>query len=145
MGFTSDLTAGVAQLLAAANVASWSPSAAYASGVTGIVVGKMPPSPDAAVALMTYAVSDDPTLSDSVTGLQVMTRTGGADPTTTNDLSDAIFDQLHGLSGVTLSTGVRVVMCERRSGVSLGQDDLKRWVRSDNYYATCWRPSPHRT
>ena len=144
MGYQNDLLVGFAQLLAGASVGVWSTGAAYGAGDTGITLQALPTSPDAAVALSTYPVTDDPTLSDSVTGLQVMTRTAGADPRTTNDLADSVFDELQGLSGFDLSTGLRVVFCEHRSGSLLGQDDLKRWSRSDNYYVTAHRPSPNR-
>jgi hypothetical protein len=96
------------------------------------------------MTLTPYPVSDDPTLADSVVGLQVMTRKAGADPRPTNDLADDAFDQLHGLHDVDLSTGIHVVSCVRRSGVMLGQDDLRRWLRSDNYYVTAYRPAPNR-
>lgn len=145
MGFESDLLAGVATLLEAAGVGSWSPSAALSSGATAITLGKLPTNVDAAVSLALYPVTDDPSLSDSVLGLQVMSRTApGDDPRPHLDLSAAVFDQLHGLHDTDLSTGVRVVEAERRSGASLGQDDLKRWMRSDNYYVTVHRPSLNR-
>lgn len=144
MGYQTDLLVGFAQLLADASVGVWSPTTPYAADVTAITLQVLPTSPDAAVGLSTYPVSDDPTLSDTITGLQVMTRTGGQNPETTNDLSDAVFDHIHGLAGVDLSTGLHVVFCAHRSGVLLGQDDLRRWSRSDNYYVTTHRPSPNR-
>jgi hypothetical protein len=144
VGATNDLLTGFADLLGAAGAAKWNASGAYADTDTGIYVQVTPPSPDGAVILTTYPVSDDPTLADSVVGLQAMTRMGGLDPRPVNDLSDAIFDQLHGLHDVALSTGVHVVECVRRSGVLLGQDDLRRWLRSDNYYVTTYRPGPNR-
>jgi hypothetical protein len=143
-GYQTNLTTGIAVLLADAGVASWSPTAAYDVTATGILLKVMPPEPDNAVTLSTYPVSDDPTLADTVTGLQVMTRAGGADPRPVDDLADAVFDQLQGLHDLTLSTGVRVVMVEHKGGSSLGQDDEKRWARVDNYYVTTYRPAPFR-
>lgn len=144
MGFQADLCTGIAVLLSTAGVGTWNPTAAYAATDTAICIRIMPASPDNIIMLTPYPVSDDYTLSDSVIGLQVRTRTGGEDPTTTDDLTDAVFDNLQGLYGITLSTGIRVQAVERRSSLPLGQDDLHRWVNSDNYYLTCWRPSPHR-
>jgi hypothetical protein len=144
-GHQSNLLAGVGALLADASVGVWNPTGAYASGQTGIVVKVIPQTPDTIIAISTYPVTDEPALSDSVVGLQVLTRAGGQDPSTVDDLADAVFDQLHGLHDHTLSTGVRVVQCLHRSGGSLGQDDLHRWSRSDNYYVTTHRPSPNRT
>lgn len=144
-GYQTNLLTGVAVLLDAASVADWDAGGQYESGDTGIVLRTIPQSPDAIVALSTYVVSDDPSLSDTVTGLQVLARAGGQDPRTVDDLADAIYDQLHGLHDTLLSTGIHVIECLRRSGTPLPQDDLHRWSRSDNYYVTTHRPSPNRT
>ncbi len=144
------LVAGIAQLLDDTGVGIWDPTGApyaapYAADATGIYQRRIPSDRDNAIALSTYVVSDDPTLSDSITGLQVRGRTGGEDPQTTDDLMDAVFNQLQGLFEVTLPSGIRVISCSRKSGVSLGQDENKRWSSSNNYYVAIWRPSPNRT
>ena len=144
-GFESDLLTGVAQLLAAANLGTWRDSGIYTAAETGIVFDVIPVSPDNIVTLTDYAVSDDPTLSDSVIGVQVRTRLGGQDPRPVKDLDGAIFNVLHGLESVTLTGGVHIVSMVRRSGASLGQDANNRWMRSSNYYATVWRPSGNRS
>ena len=144
-GFESDLLTGVAQLLAAANLGTWRDSGIYTAAETGIVFDVIPVSPDNIVTLTDYAVSDDPTLSDSVIGVQVRTRLGGQDPRPVKDLDGAIFNVLHGLESVTLTGGVHIVSMVRRSGASLGQDANNRWMRSSNYYATVWRPSANRS
>jgi hypothetical protein len=105
----------------------------------------VPASPDRVITLTDYVVADDPTLSDSVIGVQVRTRWGGQDPRPVKDLDGAIFDALHGLEGVTLTGGIHIVSCFRRSGTSMGQDANNRWGRSSNYYATVHRPSTNRT
>jgi hypothetical protein len=143
-GYQTNLMTGIAQLLAAANVATWNTSGAYAANETGIFIKAVPQTPDAAISLTTYPVADNASLSDTVTGLQVRTRAAGQDPRAVDDLADAIFDQLHGLHDVTLASGLRVVQCLHQGGGSLGQDDLKRWGRSDNFYVTTWRPSLNR-
>lgn len=145
MGYQRDLLEGVAQWLADAGVGVWNPTGVYGSGDTGIILRTLPGSPDRVIVLSSYTVSDDPSLSDSVTGLQVITRWGGADPRPTDDLTDAVFNQLHGATGVDLVTGVRVVEALHRSGVTLGQDQNQRWRTSSNYYLTTHRPSLHRT
>lgn len=143
-GYQTNLATGFAQLLAASGVGTWNPAGMYASTDTGIVLKVMPTVPDNAITLSTYPVTDDPTTADTVTGLQVKTRSGGQDPRPVDDLADEVFDQLQGLHGVTLSTGVRVLEVEHKGGSSLGQDDLKRWARVDNYYVTTYRPGPNR-
>ena len=144
-GYQTNLLTGVAQLLAAASVGTWSPSGTYASSDVAIVLKVIPETPDTIIALSTYPVSSDPSLSDSVTGLQILTRSAGQDPRAVDDLADLIFDQIHGLRDTTLGTGIRLVQCLHHGGGSLGQDALQRWSRSDNYYVTTHRPSLNRT
>jgi hypothetical protein len=144
-GFETNLLTGVAQLIAGANLGTWRDTGIYTDTETGITFDTIPQSPDQVITLTDYAVSDDPTLSDSVVGIQVRTRWGGQDPRPVKDLDGAIFNVLHGIEGVTLSSGVHVVSMVRRSGASLGQDANNRWMRSSNYYATVWRPSANRT
>lgn len=144
MGHTTDLLTGVAEHLAAQGVGTWRTTGVYAATETGIVLGLLPPSPDNVIALTGYSVSDDPTLSDGVMGVQVRTRTKGLDPRPTADLADAIFDALQGLGDVVLG-GVRVQIVTRQSWVPLGADANGRQQRSDNYYATAHHPSSHRT
>ena len=96
----------------------------------------VPATPDRVITLTDYVVADDPTLSDSIIGVQVRTRWGGQDPRPVKDLDGSIFDALHGLEGVTLTGGVHIVSMFRRSGTSMGQDTNNRWGRSSNYYAT---------
>lgn len=144
MGFQKDLAVGFAQLLAGAGVGTWKASGVYTTTETGIVLRVLPQSPDRVIVLALYSVDDDPTLSDSVTGLQVTTRWGGADPSPNDDLTDLVFDTLHGLAGVDLATGIRVVQCYRRSATSIGQDGNSRWRTSSNFYIDAHRPSTHR-
>lgn len=143
-GYQTNLTEGFAQLLAAAGVGAWNPTGVYQSTDLGILLKLLNATPDNAIALTAYPVTDDPTLSDTVTGLQVMTRAGGQDPRPVDDIADAVFNQLQGLHDTDLATGVHVVLVEHKGGSSMGQDDLHRWSRVDNYYVTAWRPSSHR-
>lgn len=144
-GYQTNLLNGFAYLLDAAAVGTFDLTGAYTANQTGIVFKKLPQSPGSVIGLSTYPITDDPTLSDSVTGLQVLTRSAVANSSATDDLADLVFDHLHGLYDVLLSSGVRVVQCLHHGGGSLGQDDQDRWVRSDNYYVTTHRPSPNRT
>lgn len=144
MGFQTDLLTGLAVHLAANGIGAWSPTGAYTAGQTGIVLATVPASPDSIVTITGYGVSDDPSLSDSVQGVQFITRSAGGDPRPVDDLADSIFDLLHGATGLTLTTGVRVTQCLRRSHVSLGQDGNRRWSRSENFYLNVHRPSLNR-
>lgn len=144
-GFQTDLLEGVAQHLAGLGIATWDPAGVYTSAQTGIVLATVPASPDRIITLSGYGIADSPNLSDSLAGLQVRTRWDGGDPRPVDDLADRIFDELHGLTGLLLPTGVQLVLCLRTSWTSMGQDANRRWSRSDNYSVTAHRPSPHRT
>ena len=144
-GFSTLLIKGIAQLLATASVGTWrSDGTAYQATETAIFLKQIAEQPDSAIAISTYPGTDDPTLSDSVLGIQILTRAAGESSTPVDDLADSIFTQLHGLHDITLTTGIRVNQALRRSWASLGQDTDLRWMRSDNYYFTLWRPSLNR-
>lgn len=145
-GFQSNLLTGLAVYLAAAGIeATYTTSGVYTALQTGIVLGNIPQSPDRIITLTAYGVGDSPNLSDSVLGVQIRCRCGGADKRPSDDLADAIFNLLHGATHLTLSTGVTVVQCLRQSHATLGQDSNSRWSNVSNYYATTHRPSTNRT
>ena len=146
-GYETNLLTGLAVALAAAGLEITYPAATggFTSLQTGLFVNKIPQSPDRVVSLSSYGVKDDPTLSDTITGVQVRTRAQGEDPRPVYDLDSAIFGYLQGKTAWTLSTGILVVEIHRNSGPALlGQDENKRWMLSSNYYATCWRPGTNR-
>lgn len=145
MGFETDLLTGLAQFIAGAAIGTWRANGAYTANETAIVIDTIPATPDRVITLSDYPVSDDPTLSDSVIGVQVRTRWGGQDPRPTKDLDSSIFALLHGMPAINLVGGVHVVSCFRRSGASLGEDANSRWMRSSNYYLTVHRPSTNRS
>jgi hypothetical protein len=144
MTFTSELLVGLAGHLEVNGVGTYrGDGSAYLAGETAIVFAELPQTPDRAIALSTYPVTDDPSLSDSVVGVQIRCR-GLADPNDVNGLADGVFDLLHGATAFTVGT-VRVVEAFRNSGVPLGQDQNRRWETSENYYLTVHRPSTNRT
>lgn len=144
MSFTGNLLNGMAQLLATGGAGTYrSDGTAYLPGETAIVLGAMPQTPDRAIVLSDYPVTDDPSLSDSVIGLQVRTR-GGTDPHDVKAIAGAVFDLLHGATAYQAGT-VHVVQSLRQGGGPLGRDDSNRWEHSENYYLTVHRPSTHRT
>lgn len=142
MGFTSDLLAGVAQLLNADGVAVWNPSGAYADNEIGIVIGPPSQKPPSLVALAVYNSSDSPALADSTVFLQVRSRAPDDDPRKAQDLDDGVFDSLQGLRATV--NGVRVVYGKRNSSAPIGVDGSGRQERTSNYELMVHRPSPHR-
>lgn len=143
--FETNLLTGIAQLIVGAGLGVWRDTGAYAAGDTAIVLDTVPATPDRVITLTDYVVSDDPSLSDSIIGVQVRTRWGGADPRPVKELDGAIFALLHGMPARTLTGGVKVVSCFRNSGVSMGQDSNNRWGRSSSYYTRVHRPSTNRS
>jgi hypothetical protein len=136
MGFTTDLLEGVAGLLAGADVGAWRPDGpAYAAAEVGIVVGRMPASPDQVLAITSYPVTSG-ALSDTVIGVQVRVRgVRGADPRPVNDLTDAVYEHLHGVEQLTFG-GVYVAHVWRASLALLGADDVGREETTSNFYVT---------
>lgn len=143
--FEADFLTGIAQLLAGGAAMTWKPTGSYSATETGIVIGGLPQSPDRVIALGAYGVSDDPSLSDSVIGLQVTTRWGGQNPTAVGKSTGLVFNALHGRTQTDLSTGIRLVQCLRKSWTSLGQDNNNRWRTVQNFYCDVHRPTAHRT
>lgn len=142
MGFTSDLLAGVAQLLDADGVAVWNPSGVYTDSEVGIVIGPPSQKPPSLVALAVYNSADDPAASDSTVFLQVRTRAPDDDPRKADDLDDGVFDSLQGLRATV--NGVRLVYGKRNSSSPLGVDSNGRQERTSNYELMVHRPSTHR-
>jgi len=144
-GFNTDLLTGLAELLAAGGLgATWNPSGGFPPLALAVVLATVPEAPERVITLTAYSVSDDPSLSNSVVGVQVRCRWGGKDPRPVDDLQDAIYNLLHGKTNFMLGT-VPVVECLRHSAIGLGQDGNLRWYNSANYYLTVHRPSTHRS
>lgn len=138
---STDLIAGLAQYLADRGIGFWS-EAGYTSDQTGIYDSYMP-DVDRGIQLSTYSISDDPSLSDTVMGIQVICRMPGPDPRPARDLADQVFMNFHGATNLDLASGVHLVSLTRRSAVSLGLEN-QRWDWSANYYGQIWWPSTHR-
>lgn len=134
--YENDVVTAIAERLAAAGVAQWSPSGAYApTGGPVIYVGATPDVPRDLITLTSYPVLVATEPNDSVLGLQVRTRTEGRDVRRTTELDGKVLGVLHGLRGVALS-GYRITQILFQSGASMGQDGSERWGRSANYYIT---------
>lgn len=145
MSWTGDLLTGLAAYLAAGSVGTWQPSGAYPTDADApIFIGDMPATPHRLIVLTAYPVSDDPSLSDSTVGVQVRTRGAKGSQSSVDDLDDAVFDRLHGIHGLDLSTGLHIAQMHRQSGAPMGIDGNRRHGRVSNFYALVHRPSPHR-
>lgn len=144
MGWTRDALDGLAQLLADAGAGKYRATGAYTDSEVGIVVGLVPQKPAKVICLIPYPLTDDPSSTDSVLGLQVRTRSDTPDPRTAFDLADGVFDALQGLGDVALSDTAVLKIAERTSGTPLGEDNQGRAEWSDNYQLKVNRPAAHR-
>lgn len=143
-GWTTNLLTGLAEYLAAAGIGVWRPpeqSEPYGPDDVAIVLGAMPAEPERAIVLAAYPVSEGLALANVRVGVQVRTRAGN-DPRDVQDLDDAVWEQLHGATGLVLG-GVDVVQVFRQSSATLGhaRDQTARWERVSNYYMDAMRPT----
>ncbi|GAA2298298.1 hypothetical protein GCM10010402_66120 [Actinomadura luteofluorescens] len=148
-GWTTSLLVGLASHLAAAGIVRWQPTGAYAlDGLPPVFLRALGDAPDLAVALAAYSDpdGDDPGLSNVVQAVQIRTR-GTGDPTSVDDLADAIWNELHGAEMLRLGAGpatVATTFIYRRSTAVLGTDAAGRYERTCNYYVTASRANAHR-
>lgn len=103
MSWTTDLAHGLAEFLAAAGVAVYRPTGVYRDDETGIVIAVVPAAPPRVVVLSAYALADDVDQADSLIGLQVRIRSAGPDPRDALTLLDAVFEELHGATHLSLA------------------------------------------
>lgn len=126
-----DLLVGVAELLAAEGLGLYSPESALPDGATGIVLGRVPESPDRVIGLTPYPVADDDS-TDSVTAIQARMR-AGMDPTDLVQLGTDVFRVLHNRRDYR-AHGVQVEVSWRNSQAWIGQDAHGRMELTANYY-----------
>ncbi|MEV4806763.1 minor capsid protein [Nonomuraea sp. NPDC049421] len=146
MTWTRTLLSGLAEHLAASGAGTWHPNGIYAAHEVAITIGGLPAAPDTAITLAVYGVGpggDDPTDPDSHVLVQARIR-AGQDPRAVDDLADAVFDALHGLSDVVLDSGVLLLQALRTVVAPLGVDGSGRWERADSYAIRVHRPTAHR-
>ena len=145
MGWTTSLLVGLAEHLAdVVPDLAWRPDGpAYTAAEVGVVLGAMPADPDRVVVLTAYPMSGSG-LSDVVQGVQVRCRGTRGDPTSPDDLDDAVYAVLHGAEQLRLG-GVLVAHTRRASAAHLGPDTNRRHETTSNYYLTTAHPSAHVT
>jgi len=141
-GFRVRLLTAIGQYLGTAQVGRWMTSGTYLSTDTAITLDVLPATPDKAIAMTLYPVSDS-TGTDTVIGLQLRIRGKPNDRISDKDIVDRAFDALHGVNGITLD-GIPIVLIEHQSGAALGPDGNNRLEHTANYYITLTRTGPNR-
>jgi hypothetical protein len=134
MSTTRDLLTGLAQIIADSSIAVYDPVGAYAATDTGVVLMKLPSTPDRVVALWAVPLTDGTMTPIGQTLIQVRTRGLPDQPLDTEDLGDAVFDLLHGIRNHPLGS-VNIIQILRKSSIPNGQDNSKRFERIDHFYA----------
>lgn len=123
------------------NDANGNPNPPQPEGSVPIFIDRWPEGPDDCVTITDYTVSDDPSLSDSVIGVQVTVRAKDVD--VVKGITSDLFALFHGRWRGMLGR-VTLVSARRASGTNTGQDSNDRQGRTENYYLTVHRPSTHR-
>lgn len=145
-GWTRLLLAGLGQLLEDEGAGDWNPEGIYTPTQTAITLGGLPSAPDLAISISAYGLGrtgDDIEQTDSSVLVQFRVR-GGPDPRVADDLADAVFNAVHGLNEHLLSTGVLILLSERKIIAPHTRDGSGRVERADSYDLLCHRPSTHR-
>ncbi len=136
--FTPALLTGFARILATATGWAWHEDGSdYDPATVGIGVMDYPTGCDRAAALGAYPLTQNPTLTSSMIGLQVRTR-GGDDPFDVMALDDAVQAAFFGRFPLLLGTGIHVSSLAWSSGSSLGRDATTRrreWVSNFRFEA----------
>lgn len=142
---TTELLEGIAgMIVAGVPGTSYNPSAATVNG--GILLKRMPASPDRVITLTAVFQGDDITMPLGQVMVQVRGRGIPNRPTDVDDLLDDIFDVLHGTTNLTFGS-VTIVQMNRKVSVPMGTDANVRDERVDQYYldldfpATANRPA----
>jgi hypothetical protein len=143
MSWTTDLLTAIAEHLDAQGVAVWKPAGGYTSSDIALTFGRLPSTPDRAIALAAYGVdqfADDPVNTDSTQGVQLRMRGIPHDPRSVDEIADQAFDALQGWR----APAAGIILCTRRLNAPMGVDANQRWERADSYHLLAHRPSTYR-
>ena len=142
--WTTNLLTALAEQLHAAGAGVWRPAGPpYTASETAIVLGRLPTTPDRAIAITPYGVDqdgDDPVNTDGTLGVQFRMR-GTPDIRVLNGIAEDVFNALQGLK----LPAAGVLLMTRRIQAPMGSDGNGRWERSENYYVHAMRPTSNNT
>jgi hypothetical protein len=118
------------------------------AGTTGsIFLKRLPPAPDAALAVSRYgAGASDAGLPYDTVNLQVRVRGSNTDVRNAENRAQAVYDAVHGLGSRDLPGGTWLVLCAGLQGgpIDMGADELDRAEYAVNFRAEVERVTAHR-
>lgn len=133
MSTTRDLLTGLAQIINDSNIATYKADGVYTATDTGVVFMTVPSTPDRVVMLWAVPLTDSVMVPMGKVLIQVRVRGLPNQPLDTEDLGDAVFDLLHGITRHPLGS-VNIIQILRNSSIPNGQDNSKRFERIDHFY-----------
>jgi len=138
VGWTTDILVGLAGRIETAGIGTYEPTAAYdpAATVPVITLQGLPDLPDKAIALAYFSSGG----SGGVTAAIEITIRGDADPTSPDEIADAIWTLLDNAAGFDLGSA-HVALMWRQTSAPLGVDAAGRWSRGETYFLIADRPS----
>ena len=140
MSFMETLQKAIAAETAAKSggIIAYRATGAYLAGEVGLRDVVLPETPDDAVAMTLYVLSDLISDGDTIYGLQFRSRARTSSKLFA--IEDALMNCWSRRAGGTLDT-VKLVQSSWASGASLGQDSNDRKLRSVNFRLTVHRPN----
>lgn len=126
-----ELLEGLAGWLAAGGFGVYKTTSPYGTADRAITIKRLPASPDWALAVNVYDISDEIMLPTKRVRVQLRFRAPGS-PTAVDEWADNVAAALHGLHHFTAGN-VRIERAERINFAALGVDDNRREERTDNY------------
>ncbi len=138
MGWTTDILTGLAGRIDTAGIGTYEASAAYSPTATDpvITLQGLPDLPDKAIALAYFSSGG----TGGVTAAVEITIRGDADPTSPDEIADAIWTELDNAAGFDLGSA-HVALMWRQTSAPLGVDSAGRWSRGETYFLIADRVS----
>lgn len=136
MSVTEDVLVGYANIIAAAGLATFNPSGVYQVTDTALlfkILSDGATFPDRAVVLNLIPLTDDISIPQGRSMLQVVGRGLRNQPVDVDRLMDPIFDLLQGRRNDIFGQTV-VDQIYRTSSIPMGEDAMVRTERADKYY-----------
>jgi hypothetical protein len=128
----TDLVVGIAQYLNDHGAGAYKSTGGYLATDTAIVFGELPTTPDRVIAITVYGSDDEGQVPLSQMRVQFMFRGEPNNTLDAGEIAGPVFDLMQGLEHLQCGSA-HINLAQRVSRITLGADDNKRQMRSDNY------------